>query len=66
MGVMGRTFSIYRSRGSAVDTATGYGLDNRRGRISNPVRVQTGSGTHPASYPIGTRGSYPASKATGE
>jgi hypothetical protein len=28
-------------------------------------RVQTGSGVHPASYPKGSRGSFPKSKATG-
>jgi hypothetical protein len=27
--------------------------------------VQTGSGAHPASYPLGTRGSFPGCKATG-
>jgi hypothetical protein len=26
-------------------------------------RVQTGSGAHPASYPMGTGGSFPAGKA---
>jgi hypothetical protein len=28
-------------------------------------RVQTGSGAHPASYPIDTRGSFPEGKAAG-
>jgi hypothetical protein len=28
-------------------------------------RVQTGSGAHPASYPMGNRGSIPGDKATG-
>jgi len=28
-------------------------------------RVQNRSGTHPASYPMGTRGSFPVSKAAG-
>jgi hypothetical protein len=28
-------------------------------------RVQTGSGAHPASYPMGTRGSFPGDKAAG-
>jgi hypothetical protein len=27
--------------------------------------VQTGSGAHPASYPIGTGGSFPGSKVAG-
>jgi hypothetical protein len=26
-------------------------------------RVQTGSGAHPASYPMGTRGTFPGGKA---
>jgi hypothetical protein len=26
--------------------------------------AQTGSGAHPASYPLGTRGSFPGGKAT--
>jgi hypothetical protein len=28
-------------------------------------RVQTGSGAHPASYPMGNRGSFPGGKAAG-
>jgi hypothetical protein len=28
-------------------------------------RVQNGSGAHPASYPMCTRGSFPGGKATG-
>jgi hypothetical protein len=28
-------------------------------------RVQTSSGAHPASYPMGTEGFYPGSKAAG-
>jgi len=27
--------------------------------------VQTGSGAHPASYPVGTRGSFPGGKVAG-
>jgi hypothetical protein len=29
------------------------------------TRVQTGTGAHLASYPIGTRGSFPGGKAAG-
>jgi hypothetical protein len=52
----------------------GYGLDDWGSRVRFPVgagnfslhhRVQNGSGTHSASYPMGTRGSFPASKAAG-
>jgi hypothetical protein len=33
--------------------------------ISLHHRVQTGSGVHPPSYPVGTRGSFPGGKAAG-
>jgi hypothetical protein len=47
---------------SAVCIATAYGLDDREVRVGVPVGsklsflhiVQTGSGAHPASYPVGT------------
>jgi hypothetical protein len=35
------------------------------GNFSLHHRVQTGSGAHPASYPVGTRGFSPGSKAAG-
>jgi hypothetical protein len=50
----------------------GYGLDDRSFRVQFPVgaenfplyhHVQNGSGAHPASYPMGTRGSFPGGKA---
>jgi hypothetical protein len=46
----------------------GYGLDEQGSRIRFPAgagnfplhhRAQNGSGTHPASYSMGTRGSFP-------
>jgi hypothetical protein len=48
-----------------------YGLDDRAIEVRSPTGadfpsspcVQTGSGVHPASYPIGTGGSFPGSKA---
>jgi hypothetical protein len=52
--------------------ALGYGLDNRGSRVqflawarnfSLHHRIQNGSGAHPASYPMGTRGSFPGDKA---
>jgi hypothetical protein len=64
------TFS--NSRDSSVGTALGYGLDDRGSRVRFPVgagnfslrrRVQNGSGAHPASYPMGIRGSFPEGKA---
>jgi len=36
------------------------------GNFSLHEVVQTGSGTHPASYPMGTRGSFPGGKAARE
>jgi hypothetical protein len=52
----------------------GYGLEDRGSRVRFPAgtgnfslhhRVQTGSGAHPASYPMGKRGSFPGDKAAG-
>jgi hypothetical protein len=49
-------------------------LDDRGSRVQFPVgagnfslhhRVQTGSGAHPASYPMDTRGSFPGGKEAG-
>jgi hypothetical protein len=59
---------------SSVGIALGYGMDDRGSRVRFPAgvgnfsvhhRVQNGSGAHPASYPMGTRGSFPGGKATG-
>jgi hypothetical protein len=52
----------------------GYGLDDQGSRVRFPAgvenfalhhRVQNGSGAHPASYPMGTRGSFLGGKAAG-
>jgi hypothetical protein len=51
--------------GSSVSTVPGYGLDDPRQRwkdFSSSLRVQTGSGAHPVSYPMGTRGPFPGAK----
>jgi hypothetical protein len=62
------------SRVSSVGIGTGYGLDYRMvgvcfpagaGNFSLRHRVQTGSGAHPGSYPMGTGGSSPGGKAAG-
>jgi hypothetical protein len=64
----------YKSCDSSVGIALGYGLDDRGSRVRFPAgagnfsfhhRVQNGSGAHPASYPMGTRGSFPGGKAAG-
>jgi hypothetical protein len=59
-------------RDSSVGIALGYGLDDRGSKVRFPAgarnfslhhRVQNGSVAHPASYPMGTRGSFPGGKA---
>jgi hypothetical protein len=63
-----------KSRDSSVGIAMGYGLDDRGSRFLFPAgagnfslhhRVQDGSGAHPASYPMGNKGSFPGGKAAG-
>jgi hypothetical protein len=65
---------VTQSRDSSVGIALGYGLDDRgsrvrflavAGNVSLHYRVQNGSGAHPASYPMGTRGSFPGVKRPG-
>jgi hypothetical protein len=65
---------MLENRNSSVGIALGYGLDNRGFRVRFPAkarnfslhhRVQNGSGAHPASYPMGTRGSFLRDKAAG-
>jgi hypothetical protein len=61
------------SQDSSVGTALGYGLEDRGCRVRFPAGagnfslhhrcVQNGSGAHPPSYPMGTRGSFPGGKA---
>jgi hypothetical protein len=62
------------SRDSSVGVALGYGLDDRGSRVRFPAgavnfslhnRVQNCSGAHPASYPMGTGGTFPGGKAAG-
>jgi hypothetical protein len=65
---------MWCNRDSSVDIALGYVLDNRGSGVRFPAgagnfslnhRVQNGSGAHPASYPMGTRGSFLGGKAAG-
>jgi hypothetical protein len=47
-----------------------FGLDGRgsnpgRGKIFHFSSVETGSGAHPASYPVGIRDEFPREKAAG-
>jgi hypothetical protein len=62
------------SRDSSVGIALVFGLDDRDSRVrflagagnfSLHHRVQNSSGAHPASYPMGRRGSFPWVKAAG-
>jgi hypothetical protein len=59
------------SRDSSVAVATDYGLDDRMIRVWFPAgagnfslfnRVHIGSGAQPASYPMGTGGSFPVKR----
>jgi hypothetical protein len=40
-----------------------YGLDDRVIEVRSPTGAEDGSGAHPASYPMGTGGPFPGSKA---
>jgi hypothetical protein len=59
------------SRGSSGSIVSDYGLDDRANEVRSPTGadfssslcIQTGSGAHPASYPMGTGGSFPGGKA---
>jgi hypothetical protein len=66
--------SLSGSHGSPVGIVLGYRLDNWGSRVRFPVGagnfslhhcIQNGCGAHPVSNPIGTRGSFPGSKAAG-
>jgi hypothetical protein len=62
-----------KSWGSSFGIATGYGLDDHMIGVRIPTRagnslrhcVQTGSGAHPASYPVGIGGFFPGDKVAG-
>jgi hypothetical protein len=68
-----RNFGVLPHHYSSVGIALGCELDDRGFRVRFPAgpgnishhRVQNGSGAHPASYPMGTRGSFPGGKAAG-
>jgi hypothetical protein len=58
-------FQINQSRDSSVAEALGYGLGDGGSRVRFPAgaenfslhhRAHNGSGAHPASYPMDTRG----------
>jgi hypothetical protein len=71
MDVIVHLITLSWSRDSSVDLATSYGL-NGRDSIPGKSRgflllhsVQTGSGVHSTSYPMGKGGSFPEDKAAG-
>jgi hypothetical protein len=66
--------NFIKSRDSSVGIALGYGLDDRGSRVRLPAGagnfslhhcVQNSSRAQPASFPMGTRGSFPGGKAAG-
>jgi len=55
--ILQNTVAIFKTAGVAQSAySPNYGMDNR---------VQTGTGAHPASYPMGRGGSFPAGKLAG-
>jgi hypothetical protein len=69
--ILSDNLSLAKSCDISVGIALGYGLDDWGSRVRFPAgagnfylhhRVQNGSGAHPASYPMGTRGSFPGVK----
>jgi hypothetical protein len=71
------TYLLYltgRKGDSVLGIATGYGLYDRGVGVRVPVESRISSspcrpdrlGDHPASYPIGTGGSFTGGKAAGE
>jgi hypothetical protein len=69
-----KCFLTLESRDSSVGIALGYGLDDWGSRVRFPAeagnfslhhRARNGSGTHPTSYPMGTRGSFSGGEAAG-
>jgi hypothetical protein len=71
---MDHTIQIERTVIAQSVERLSYGLDDqgsrvrfpaRTGKLSLHYRVQNGSHAHPASYSMGTRGSFPEGKAAG-
>jgi hypothetical protein len=69
-----QVYKMVKSHDSSVGIVLGYGLDTQGSRVqllagagnfSLHHHVQNGSGAHPASYPMGTRGFFPGHKAVG-
>jgi hypothetical protein len=72
--ILYRLILQFKSCDSSVGIALSYGLDDRGSRVRFAAEagnfslhhsVQNGSGAQPASYPMGTRGSFSGGKAAG-
>jgi hypothetical protein len=72
VGVLWWVVGVIYELGSSVSIVSGYGLDDRAIEVRSPAGakniscslcVQTGSGAHPASCTIGTRGPFPGANA---
>jgi hypothetical protein len=70
--IMALCILTFGSRGSSVSVVSRYGLDDRAIEVRSPAESkefssilcdQTGSGAHPTSCPMGTRGPFPGGKA---
>jgi hypothetical protein len=66
------SYKSVQSQVNAGSIVSGYGLDDRAIGVRSPAGakdfscslfVQTGSGAHPASCPMGTGGPFPGGKA---
>jgi hypothetical protein len=56
---------VYRLRYGLDDRGSGVRFLVGAGNFSLHYGVQNGSGAHPASYPVGNRGSFPEVKPGG-
>jgi hypothetical protein len=70
-GIWSKNNFMFGNPGSSGSIVSDYGLDDRAMEVRSPTGadfssslcVQTGSGAHPESYPMGTGGSFPGGKA---
>jgi len=60
-----RSLTRYSDEAMGRTAGVRFPVGARRLFFSHRYRVQTGSGTHPASYPVGAGGSFPEIKRPG-
>jgi hypothetical protein len=58
-------YYYYYEPDSSIGIALGYGLDDQGSRVRFPAGAGNYSLHHPASYPMGIRGSFSGGKAAG-